>query len=422
MALSRIEASFNAPKRLFAPTAVTTTGAIVPIVSRGASTCTACSHGDRPTICPRRFPGFSKSTSMVSPRMRELNAVCCFDEKRLQAREPLRLHFFRHLFHLRRRRSGARRILERIGARIADFSDEAHRVLEVGVRLAGEADDEIAGEREVRPRRAKPFHEAKIEVAVVPAVHRGEDSVGARLHREVQIGHQLWKIAMRFDQIVGHVARMARRVAQPFDALDLRQPLKQLRERPRCAPFGLLAVIGVHVLPEQHDFLRAALGEELRLRDDLFDRSRSLRAARVRNDAEGAELVAALLHGEEGGDRHRPVARSRAVGLRTIGRTRRQKMHVPESGFRQVVELGIGRKLGLDRPLSAGEKLRQEVVALRPDHHVNRLRPLKNFRSLRLRDAAGDGDLHLAAMRPRGLFQELAASPPRSRPSPRPFP
>ena len=57
------------------------------------------------------------------------------------------------------------------------------------------------------------------------AVHRGEDAVGAGLKRQMQIGHQLRLIAVQRDEIVIHVARMARRVAEPLELVDARQAL-----------------------------------------------------------------------------------------------------------------------------------------------------------------------------------------------------
>ena len=64
--------------------------------------------------------------------------------------------------------------------------------------------------------------------ARVAAVHGGEDAVGARLHRQMQLRHQRRQIAMRGDQIVVHVARMARGVAQPLDAGELRETFEQV--------------------------------------------------------------------------------------------------------------------------------------------------------------------------------------------------
>ena len=128
---------------------------------------------------------------------------------------------------------------------------------------------------------------------------------------------------VRGDQVVGHVARMAGGVAQALDAADARQPADQLRQRPRAA-VGAEAVIGIDVLAQQRDLAHAVIGKAARLGLHVGDGSREFRAARVGHHAEGAELVAALLHGQEGGDR---------LGGRALG---------------QVAELVLLGKAGLD--------------------------------------------------------------------------
>ena len=132
-----------------------------------------------------------------------------------------------------RRRAGPRRVFEREGAGIADLVDERSVSREIRLGLAREADDEVGGEARGRAaRRAAARSMREIVVARVPAVHGGEDAVRARLHRQMQVGHQLRQIAMRGDQIVVHVARMAGRVAQPRDAGDFGEATQQLAERP----------------------------------------------------------------------------------------------------------------------------------------------------------------------------------------------
>ncbi len=132
---------------------------------------------------------------------------------------------------------------------------------------------------------------------------------------------------MRGDEIVVHVARMAGGVAQPRDAGNLREPMQQPAER-RGAAVQILAVIGVDVLADQRDLAHAGVGQALGLGDDLCDRARHFRAARIGHDAEGAELVAAFLHGDEG----------RHAALADRGAARRGEM----------VELVLDRKLGVD--------------------------------------------------------------------------
>ena len=72
--------------------------------------------------------------------------------------------------------------------------------------------------------------------AGMTAIHRGEDAIRARLHRQMQLRRELRQIAMHRDQIVIDVARMAGGVAQPRDAGDFGDATQQLPERPGCRP------------------------------------------------------------------------------------------------------------------------------------------------------------------------------------------
>ncbi|MND05994.1 hypothetical protein D3C83_271090 [compost metagenome] len=63
----------------------------------------------------------------------------------------------------------------------------------------------------------------------------------------MQIGHQLFDLAMGGNQIIVHVARMARRVAQARQTLDFGEVADHPPEAPRGA-IGTRPAIGVHVL------------------------------------------------------------------------------------------------------------------------------------------------------------------------------
>ena len=54
-----------------------------------------------------------------------------------------------------------RRVDEREGAVEADLLDDLERLLEVGLGLAGEADDDVGAEREVGDRRAQLLDERR---------------------------------------------------------------------------------------------------------------------------------------------------------------------------------------------------------------------------------------------------------------------
>ena len=214
---------------------------------------------------------------------------------------------------------------------------------------------------------ADALDQPQVACGAVPAVHRLQHPVAARLHRQMQEGHQLRLVAMRGDQVVGHVVRMRGGVADPRQSLDAREPPHQGGE----AGSGRVAV-GVDVLPEQRDLDHAPVDQRAGFRLDARGRPRYLAAAGIGHDAEGAELVAAFLHGEKG--------HGRPPGAAVGG---------------EVIELLLGGKLGLDRPfaaLAAVEHVRQAVVGLRTDHQVDHGRACQDLGALGLRHAAGDAD------------------------------
>ena len=158
------------------------------------------------------------------------------------------------------------------------------------------------------------------------------------------------------------------------------------------APVRVVAVIGVDVLADQGEFADAGVRESLGLGHDLCDRSRDFGAARVGHHAEGAELVAAFLHRDEG--------RNAAAARR--GAARRGEM----------VELVLDRELGLDRlaVFGPGQHRRQAVIALRPDHEVDAGRAADDLFAFGLRHATGDRNEHTAAVLRGGLFQHPHAA------------
>ena len=199
---------------------------------------------------------------------------------------------------------------------------------------------------------------------------------------------------MRGDQVVVHVARMAGGVAQPVDAGDLGEAEEQPAEAP-VAAVGPVAVPGVDVLAEERDLAHALVGEARGLGDDRVDRPRDFGAARVGDDAEGAELVAAFLDGEEGGDARAGVAAAgRAGRARRTCRRRRIRSRRPA------------------RPRRLGEKLGQAVVGLRADDEIDGRRAAHDLLAFGLRDAAGDADHHR-----RGRRARAASFSSRMRPS-----
>src|ERR1700733_3448624 len=116
----------------------------------------------------------------------------------------------------------------------------------------------------------------------------------------MQIGHQLCYLAMRMDQVIAHIARMARRVTQPCNAVDLCKCVKEPGQAPEFA-IGSRASIRIDVLTEQRDLARTVVGKPPRFLDNLNDGARIFAAPRVGHHAKRTELVATLLYREKCG-------------------------------------------------------------------------------------------------------------------------
>src|SRR3546814_4149356 len=92
------------------------------------------------------------------------------------------------IFHRRGRGAGAARIFEAVRHRVIGRADDIERRLKILFGFAGEADDEVARDRDIGAHGTHALDDAKIAVDRMAAVHRGEDAVAARLHRQVEEG------------------------------------------------------------------------------------------------------------------------------------------------------------------------------------------------------------------------------------------
>src|SRR5579871_1133781 len=165
---------------------------------------------------------------------------------------------------------------------------------------------------------------------------------------------------------------MTGRVTQSLNAVDLRDPIKQPPQRPYAA-IGPFAMIGVNVLTNERDLADASCGQMRHLGDDLFHRPGDFCAARVGYNAEGAELVAALLHG----DKSRGAARA---DRGTAGR-------------RQVIEFILEREFGIDGlapAFGAGHQFGKPMIILRAKDQIDRWCAANDLLAFGLRDAASD--------------------------------
>ena len=200
--------------------------------------------------------------------------------------------------HVGGRGARAGREHERVGGVVRRGVDDLERAGEVVVGLAGEADDEVGGHREVGDRGAGVGEALQVSLGGVAAVHAGEGAVAPRLQREVQVLAHRVALGHRRDGLGAEVLGVRRREANAVDAVDRVERAQQVGELRTVLPGAEVAAVGVDVLAEHGDLADAVGGELLDLAHDVAHAPADLGPAHDRHDAERARVVAADLDGD----------------------------------------------------------------------------------------------------------------------------
>ncbi len=231
--------------------------------------------------------------------------------------------------------------------------------------------------RDARPDRAQGPDGRLVLEHGVAALHRREDAVGARLHREMHVRDELVDARMAVDEPRRELARVRGGEADALDAGDLGQVLEKDREvRPfhacsRSVSAVHAPAIGVHVLAEEGDLLHALQAQVGDLGQHVVEAPRDLLAARIRHDAEAAVLAAAFHDGDE--------------CRRTLDPRRRQAIELLDLGKRHVDLRPAGAP-------ALGEQLGQAMERLWSEHEVDVGRAGDDRAAFLARDAAADAD------------------------------
>ena len=330
----------------------------------------------------RESSGFFKQDRDRFADHRVLDFALLFGDQRLQPFQTVVFDVFGELWALGGWCAGTGGILEAVGIAVFDLFDQIHGRLEICFAFLGEANNEIARQKQIGACCAQPFDQANVALCRVRPIHPLQDMVAARLHGKVQIRHEFGTGAMRFDQVVTHVVGMAGGKPDSFQAIDVVQRPDQACKRP-VRTIWPASVIGVHVLTKQSDFPHAPFDQITRLVKHAPSRPADLCSACIGHHAKGTELVTALLHGQE--------CRRTAFGL---------------WAFFQVIELVLFGELGVERLFPVARlcfKLRQAVVALRANDQIDQRLPAHDLFAFGLSDAAGDANLQIGVLCLEGL-------------------
>ncbi len=111
-----------------------------------------------------------------------------------------------------------------------DVGNQLHRFLEVFGGFA-EADDEVRADLNIRARRTQFTDDRFVLQRRMGTSHQVQNAIGTALYRQMQEAHQLRRVAVRFDDIVGEFDRMAGGKANTIDPVDRRNQTQQIGKR-----------------------------------------------------------------------------------------------------------------------------------------------------------------------------------------------
>ena len=217
--------------------------------------------------------------------------------------QPLLFDGGGQIFHLGGGGAGAAAVRKGVDARKGGALGERAGGGEVLLRLAGEAGDDVGGDGGAREIRAREGDAGEELLARVVAVHAAQDGVRPALQREVEVGREVAHLLCRFEQPLGDDARLERAEADARGRiLDGEQQVGEISP----------PVVIRRDVDAGDDDLFCGRGQDLRR--GALERARAGAAAQIRDDAVGAEVVAAVLDLDEGTALYRLRGGQLAVG------------------------------------------------------------------------------------------------------------
>src|SRR5882672_6945055 len=163
----------------------------------------------------------------------------------------------------------------------------------LGFGLAGEAGDDVGASGGVGKALADELDAPGVVFSAVPAVHGGEDAVGAGLQRQVEMLGDAIGPGEEFDEILGDVQRLDGADAETFDGGFVKDAAE---ERFEFDAGRKVAAVGAEIDAAENDFAEAGFAEALNFLKDSFGREAAALSANEGDDAIGAAGIAAVLN------------------------------------------------------------------------------------------------------------------------------
>ena len=223
------------------------------------------------------------------------DVVLDFDE----VGEAAELFFARNLvFSVAGGGAGAGGIGKGEGGVEADVADGLAGAFELRLGFSGKADNDVGGEGDTGDGFSDSGGDFFEALDGVDPPHFAQHFVVSALDGQVDVLHDGRAIADGLHKLLAKVAGVGGGVADALDAGDFGDFPEELSERDIA--FEQVFAVAIDGLAEKGDFLRSLVGEFADFFEDFGGRSASLAAPGFWDDAVGAELVAAVLDGDEG--------------------------------------------------------------------------------------------------------------------------
>jgi len=214
--------------------------------------------------------------------------------------------------HERRGGVGPAGIREGVDGGEVHFTAEADGCLEIGLLFGWEAGDYVCRYRNVRNMVVDKGHCAAVLVHGITAAHAPEHRIRPALEGKVEVRAE----TAVFPEVKQRGRNVLRLKGREADARDGGAFEKAFEQTPRALiALSCVPPVIAELCAGQNDFLDSVCLAGADFRHDAVDRNARLAAARVGDDAESAELVAAFLDLDKG-----PRAEVAANEIRTARR------------------------------------------------------------------------------------------------------
>ncbi len=194
-------------------------------------------------------------------------------------------------------RAGTRGVGKNMEVGERETVDEVEGGRVIGGGFAGKTADDVGADGGVGEMFANELDAAGVMFGAIPAVHGGEDAVGAGLQGHVKVLGNAPRGCKERDEILRDVERLDRAYAKPGDIGFVEDVSEKLLEFDAGRE---IAAVGAEVDAAEDDFFVAGVGEMTDFLDDFVGREAAAFAADEGDDAVGAAAVAAVLNFQRG--------------------------------------------------------------------------------------------------------------------------